>query len=387
MVNYDRLVREPTGSYFVLGPRGTGKSSLLASRHAGALMLDLLDASLARDLAARPERLETMAAAHPRTRPVVLDEVQRVPELLNVVHRLIERDRRRFVLSGSSARKLRRGGVNLLGGRAAMTTLGPFLAAELGDDFRLADALRIGLIPLIVASREPDRALRDYVALYVREEVQAEALVRNHGDFSRFLEVMAFSHGAQVNLSDIARDCSITRRTAEGYMGVLEDLLLGVRLPAFTRRAKRAVAMHPKFYYFDAGLFRSLLPTGPLDAPREADGAALEGIVMQHLRAWASDAGDHSLSFWRTRTGLEVDFVVYGPREFVAIEVKRGSTVRPADLRGLRAFGADYPQARRVLLAGVSRSEIMDGVHILPIADALRRIRPGSPLALGRSKS
>ncbi|HSW28416.1 MAG TPA: DUF4143 domain-containing protein [Longimicrobiales bacterium] len=371
MQPYARLAREPEGSYFLLGPRGTGKSFLLSRRYPDGLHLDLLDAALERELSARPERLADLVAPHPPDRVVVLDEVQRVPELLNTVHRLIERDRRRFVLSGSSARKLRRGGSNLLGGRAAMTTLGPFLAAELGEDFSLGDAVRVGLIPLILASPEPGRALRDYVGLFVREEVRAEALVRSHGDFARFLEVIAFSHASQISVSAIARDCAITRRTADGYLGVLEDLLLGTRLPVFTRRAARAIEAHPKFYYFDAGLYQSLLPVGPLDRPSEVEGAALEGIVHQHLSAWASAAGDHSLFFWRTRTGLEVDFVLYGPREFVAVEVKRHSTLRSKELNGLRAFGSDYPEAKRFVLFGGRRPEEVEGIRVLPVAEAL----------------
>lgn len=380
MSGYQRFTHEPRGSYFLLGPRGTGKSSLLAQRHPDALTIDLLDAGLERELGARPERLVELVAATPRSRMVVIDEVQRVPDLLNAVHQLIERDRRRFALSGSSARKLRRGGTNLLGGRAAMTTLGPFLAAELGKDFKLDDAIRVGLIPLILAAAEPARALRDYAGLYVREEVRADALVRNHGDFARFLEVIAFSHASQLNLSDVARDCAITRRTAEGYIGVLEDLLLAVRVPAFSRRAARAVVSHPKFYYFDAGLYQSLLPSGPLDRPEETSGAALEGLVFQHLRAWASDSGNHAVSFWRTRTGLEVDFVLYGPDEFIAIEVKHGRATRAADLRGLRAFGEDYPKAKRFLLTRGSRAELVDGVRVLPLAEALKRVRPGESI-------
>jgi predicted AAA+ superfamily ATPase len=380
-VHYQRLFREPAGSYFLLGPRGTGKSSLLEARHPDGLRLDLLDAGLERELSARPERLVELVAPHPPGRVVWLDEVQRVPELLNTVHQMIERDRRRFVLSGSSARKLRRGGTNLLGGRAAMTTLGPFLAAELGDDFSLDDAVRIGLIPLILSSSDPERTLRDYVGLYVREEVRAEALVRSHGDFARFLEVLAFSHGSLVNVSDIARDCAITRRTAEGYLGVMEDLLLGQRLAPFAHRPARATVSHPKFYYFDAGLYQSLLPAGPLDRLSESAGAALEGLVLQHLRAWVSDAGDHTVHFWRTRTGLEIDFVVYGPREFIAVEVKQARTVRSSDLRGLRAFGSEYPQAQRFLLSRSPRFEEIDGIRVVPLAQALARVRPGEPIS------
>lgn len=182
MQHYARLAREPEGSYCLLGPRGTGKSSLLRHRYPDGLHLDLLDAALDRELSARPERLADLVAPLPPDRIVVLDEVERVPELLNTVHRLIERDRRRFVLSGSSARKLRRGGTNLLGGRAAMTSLGPFPAAELEEDSSLEDAVRVGLIPLILASPEPGLALRDCVELYVREEVRAGRADRERVD-------------------------------------------------------------------------------------------------------------------------------------------------------------------------------------------------------------
>jgi predicted AAA+ superfamily ATPase len=376
-----RLFTEPAGSYFLLGPRGTGKSSLLKARHPQSLYLDLLDAETERELLARPERLRQRMAAAPRHLPVIIDEVQRVPALLDAVHALIQQDRRTFILSGSSARKLRRGGTNLLGGRAALRTLGPYVAAELGGQFDLSHALQFGLIPLVVEAAHPADVLRSYAGLYVREEVRAEAFVRNHGDFARFLEIAAFSHGAELNLSALARECDITRRTADGYLGVIEDLLLGVRLPVFARRAARALTAHPKFYYFDTGLYRSQRSAGPLDRPEEIAGPALEGLVFQHLRTWIAAHPDHSLHFWRTRSGVEVDFVIYGPREFVAIEVKHSARRRSSDLSPLRAFSADYPEAHVALLDRAKHREVEYGVTCLPVEDFLRQLQPEGSLA------
>lgn len=377
-----RLFRRPTSSCFVFGARGTGKSTLVRSLFPDALVVDLLDPATARELAARPESLRERIDALGRDGVVVLDEVQRVPALLDVVHDLIERRRGlRFVLTGSSARKLRRGGVDLLAGRAVLTSLHPYLAAELGADFSLERALRIGMVPVVVEAEEPERVLRTYAALYVREEVQQEGLVRNAGDFARFLEVSSFSHAAQVNVSAIARDCAVGRKTVESYLSILEDLLLAFRLPVFAKRAARAVVAHPKLYLFDAGVYRSLRPAGPLDRPEAIGGHALEGLVAQHLRAWIdySEEGA-SLSYWRTRAGTEVDFVVYGPRTFVAIEVQNAGAVRGEDLASLRSFGDEFPQARRVLLHRGEDRFVRDGVLAMPCEEFLRGVRPGEPL-------
>ena len=288
-----------------------------------------------------------------------------------------------FVLTGSSARKLRRGGVNLLAGRAANASFFPFLAGELGPDFRLDRALELGLVPGLLASPDPEAALSAYAALYLREEVQAEGLVRNAGDFARFLEAMSFSHGSQLNISNVARECQVERRTASVYVGILEDLLIGERLPPFTRRARRALATHPKFFYFDAGVYRSLRPAGPLDRPEEISGPALEGLVWQHLRTWR-DWGvpaRRELAFWRTRRGVEVDFVVQGPDELVAIEVKNAGAVRERDLAPLVTFLADYPEGRAALLYRGTERLVERGVLCLPVESFLRSLRPEANIA------
>lgn len=378
-----RFFEPPVGSYFLLGPRGTGKSAWTRRVYPDALVVDLLDPATERRLLASPEQLTAMVRGH-GPGAVVIDEIQKVPSLLDVVHQLIsaEPSRWQFVLTGSSARKLRRGGVNLLGGRAAMATFGPFMAAELGDRFDLVRALAVGLVPGIVESPDPDASLRAYAALYLREEVQAERMVRRLGDFARFLEAVSFSHGAVLNVAAVSRECAVERNTAVGFLEILEDLLLAVRVLPFTRRAQRATVAHPKFYWFDTGVFRSLRPAGPLDRPEEIAGAALEGLVFQHLRQWCAwRAGSaHSVSYWRTRTGMEVDFVVYGADQFVGIEVKHSATVRSRDLGALRAFRAEYPEAQTVLLYRGDEPIEIDGIRCLPVDRWLRQVAPSAPL-------
>ncbi|MEP7270429.1 MAG: AAA family ATPase [Acidobacteriota bacterium] len=213
--------------------------------------MSLLEPETLRTLSARPERLRELIAGTPQAPQVVIDEVQKLPELLEVVHLLIEeRVPAQFILTGSSTRKLRRGGVNLLGGRAGQKSLHPFMAAELGAQFTLDGALRLGMLPIVLGSKVPGEILRAYNGLYLREEVQMEGMVRNIGGFSRFLEALSFSQGAVLNLASVARESQVNRKSVEGYLEILEDLLLAFRVPVFTRRAKREVAAHPKFFFF-----------------------------------------------------------------------------------------------------------------------------------------
>jgi predicted AAA+ superfamily ATPase len=378
-----RFLRAPARSFFLFGPRGTGKTTWLRQAIPEALVIDLLLPEVSRELSARPERLGDLVRGAPDRPTVVLDEVQRVPELLNVVHAILEsRDRRQFVLTGSSARKLRRGGVDLLAGRALVRTLHPFMAAEL-DRFDLDHALRRGLLPLALAAERPEDVLRAYAALYLNEEVRLEGWARNIGAFARFLEAVSFSHATVLNVANVARECEVERKTVAAYLEVLEDLLLSFRVPVFTRRAKRETIVHPKFYLFDAGVYRSLRPRGPLDRPEEIDGAALEGLVAQHLRAWlAYRDADAEIFFWRTRSGVEVDFVLYGAAGFWAIEVKNTDRIRPDDLRGLDAFGADYARAELILLYRGSRRERRGRTWVVPVEEFLRQLHPERLLPL-----
>ena len=377
-----KFFRPPAGHSFLFGLRGTGKSTWLRSALPNAVWVDFLSPAQQRLYAARPERLHELVAANPGAEDVVIDEVQRVPELLTVVHQLIERpDCPRFVLTGSNSRKLKRAGVDLLAGRATFRLMHPFMAAELGPEFSLDAALEVGLLPIVWDARDPADTLNSYVGLFVQQEVQTEGLVRNTGAFHRFLEAISFAHGAPLNVSEVARECAVSRKTVEGYVEIVEDLLLAFRVPVFTKRAKRHMAVHPRFFFADAGVFRSLRPAGPLDRPEEIRGAALEGLVAQHLRAWLSySRSSASLYYWRTRAGSEVDFVVYGGDEFWALEVKHSRRVRPADLRHLKRFREDYPQARpRLAYGGAERLEI-DGILCLPAEELLREIVPGQPL-------
>ena len=257
-----RFLQIPSGSFFLLGPRGTGKSTWLRRHLPDALHLNLLESERYRELLARPERLRELVRGHPNVADVVIDEVQRIPELLHVVHDLIEQPRApRFALTGSSARKLRRGGVDLLAGRAVMRSMHPFMAGE-WPSFVLDRALQNGLVPLIAAAAEPEDVLRSYATLYLQQEVQAEGMVREAGAFARFLETITFSHGAMLNVANIAREIGAGRKQVTNYVEILEDLLVAFRLPVFTRRAQRDLVAHPKFYFFDVGVFQSLRPRG-----------------------------------------------------------------------------------------------------------------------------
>ncbi|OGV64508.1 MAG: ATPase [Lentisphaerae bacterium RIFOXYB12_FULL_65_16] len=376
---YTRLLKRPVElgqSFFLFGPRGTGKSTWLRTQFAAAdtVFVDLLEGDLYAELLARPQRLEALIPPLHKGW-VVLDEIQRVPALLNEVHRLIEGRGLRFAMTGSSARRLRGGGVNLLAGRALTFHMHPLTAIELGPDFSLESSLLHGHLPAVPSSPDPRQYLKSYVRTYLREEVQQEGLARNLAHFARFLEVASFSQGGILNVSAVAREAALDRKVVENYFGILEDLLIAHRLPVFSKRAKRRMVSHPKFYLFDAGVYRAIRPLGPLDAPEEAAGAGLETLCFQELLAVNDTLGlDYQLYYWRTADGTEVDFVLYGERGLLAFEVKRASRVTTADSAGLRALRRVYPVAKCHLLYGGSRAWHEDGISILPIEQALPRL-------------
>ena len=363
-------------SFFLFGPRGTGKTTWLREHFTAgnSVYIDLLDSSLYAELLARPHRLETLVGTNP-SGWVVLDEVQRAPALLNEVHRLIEGRGLRFAMTGSSARSLRRKGVNLLAGRALTFHMHPLVAEELGDDFDLDRALRFGLLPTVAGHAAPREYLKSYVQTYLREEVQQEGLTRNLGSFARFLETASFSQGAPINVAEIARESALDRKLVDSYFGILEDLMIGLRLPVFTKRANRRLVAHPKFYFFDAGVFRAIRPMGPLDSPEEAEGAGLETLCLQELRALNDALGlEYEIFYWRTSDGTEVDFVLYGPRGLLAFEVKRSSRYARGDLTGLRALKADYPVAQCYLFYGGEHVRQEEGIRVLPLQQGFREL-------------
>ena len=375
-----RFFNDPGVSYFLFGPRGTGKSTWLKMQYTeDVLYIDLLSPDLFRLYAARPERLNELIEGNPGIKLVIIDEIQKVPLLLDVVHQVIENDKKmRFILTGSSSRKLKRSGIDLLAGRAAYKTLHPFMATELKDDFNFENALRYGLLPLVYNSVNPLETLNAYIALYLNEEVKMEGLVRNIGDFSRFLEIISFSNGSILNKMEIARESQVGRKAVESYISVLEDILLAWKLPVFSKRAKRHLISHPKFYFFDAGVFRAIRPSGPLDSPHEIDGIALENLVLQHLMAWNAYSGNsNKLYYWRTKAGVEVDFIIYGSDNITAIEVKNAKSIRSNDLKGLKAFKNDYPETNCLFLYRGNEKLLKNGVLCIPCDLFLRNLIPG----------
>ena len=351
MKEIKRDINLPKTSFFLFGPRGTGKSTFVKKIiDKDSLYIDFLDPDTFRTYSAFPETLlETVNAIKPNR--VIIDEVQKVPGILDVVHKIMEERKIHFILTGSGARKLKKTGADLLGGRALYCRMHPFTANELGTSFSLDKALQTGLIPVVERSADPAKTLSAYVDIYLREEIMAEGLVRNLGTFTRFLEIISYSHGSVLNVSNLARECQIGRGIVSGYIDILEDLLLAYRLPVFAKRAKRKTATHQKFYLFDNGLYRRLRQRGPLDIESEISGPALEGLVGQHLRAYSDFAlAETKLFYWRSLAGNEVDFVLYGGKTFTAVEVKNTKVIRPTDYNGLASFSDDYPEASLILL-------------------------------------
>lgn len=372
---YSRIISPPKDkSFFLFGPRGTGKTTWVKTAFPKAIFVDLLESEVYNDLLANPQRLEKFIPKD-FNNWIIIDEVQRIPEILNEIHRLIEKDHYRFVLTGSSARKLRTRGVNLLGGRALVYPFHQLTALELGKDFNLKHSLEFGQLPSVYREADPKAYLESYVKAYLREEVQQEGLTRNLGAFSRFLEAASFSQGAVVNTSSVARECGIERKVVENYFSILEDLLIGYRVPVFTKKAKRRMTAHQKFYFFDVGIYRTLRPSGPLDAPEEIEGLALETLVFQELKA-VNDCLKlgYDLYYWHTANQVEVDFILYGSRGLKAFEVKRTSRISESMLRGLRIFQKDYPSAESYFIYGGKRKFYEGNITILPVEEALAKL-------------
>ena len=370
---YSRSIEFPTNkSFFLFGPRGTGKSTLIRTRYPHAPYIDLLDAKTYQRLLARPNELMTFVPPD-YSGYIIIDEVQHIPELLNEVHRQIESDHHhQFILTGSSARKLRRRGTNLLAGRALTYLLSPMTVEEVGNDFLLADSIRYGSLPAVYNETDRGRYLESYVSTYLQEEILQEGLTRNLGAFSRFLETASFSVGSPINTSSIARDSAIERKVVENYFTILEDLMLGVRIPVFCKKAKRKMIRHPKFYFFDVGIFQTLRPRGILDNENEIGGPALENLFLQNAIAVNNNLKlNYTISYFRTVNGVEVDFILYGPKGFHAFEIKNSSHFSSSHLRSLKAFGKQYPEAKLHLLYTGDKELYYGSITISPIKDIL----------------
>lgn len=369
------LSESETNSLFLFGARQTGKTSLLRERFPKCIYYDLLEFDTMMRFRQRPSLLRDLLMDVPNESLVVIDEIQQVPELLNEIHLLISRKQLRFILCGSSARKLRRNSVNTLGGRALPTYLYPLVSAEI-PDFNLIRAVNNGMMPAIYPLENPRRQIQAYVDVYLKEEIMAEALIRNLMGFSNFLRAAAITNGEIVNYQNIAQDCGVGAKTVKEYFSILTDTLIGYMIPAYTRTNKRSVVQAPRFYFFDVSIPNFMLNRSELLPGSPEFGHAFEHFFIQELVAYL---GYHNsiepLSYWRTYTGLEVDAVIGEAR--VAIEFKSVTEVRTSHLKNLKRFAEDFPNARLVIVTLDKLSRKMGNVESYYAYDFLKLLWEG----------
>ena len=371
----DRILQinnELDSSIFLFGARQTGKTTALLMQFPNAIYIDLLDTDTKSRYMRRPAILYELLQDKPERTLVIIDEIAEVPELLNEVHRLIVRCTHIFILCGSSARKLKRKGRNTLGGRALPVYMYPLVSAEI-PDFDIDHAVCYGMIPSHYLLKNPSRRLAAYIDVYLKEEIKEEALVRNLSVFQRFLEVAALTDGEIVNNNNIAQDCGVSAVTVSAYFDILVDTLIGYRIPAFRKVMKRRLVQAPKFYYFDIGVANHLLHRKELVRGSTDYGHAFEHLVIQELYAWLHYThSDEELFYWRTYTGLEVDAVIGDAR--VAIEIKSVEEVLPRHLKGLKAFGEEYPQSRRIIVSLDKFNRRMGEIESVYVLDFFKRL-------------
>ncbi len=378
---YTRLLEAPGHSFFLFGPRGTGKTTWLRQRLGSALWFDLLDQTLFFNLIRNPAMLRQAVLAAPSGSWVVLDEVQKLPGLLDEVHRILAEPAEpyRFALCGSSARKLKHGGANLLAGRAINRAFFPLVGAEMDYAFDLDELLSYGALPKIRSELAiAVDILEAYTSNYIRQEIQQEALVRDIGTFTRFLDVAALMNGQMLNISKVARDCGVARPTVQRYFEILDDTLIAFRLPAWRPGARVKEVGAAKFYLFDPGVARALAGRVRLPLTDFERGPLLETLVLHELRAWINQSGcGGSLSYWRTPHGAEVDFVWTLGERAVCIEVKAATRWRPEDGKYLR----DMLERGLVAKAfGIYRGELElkdGGAWVLPVKAFMERLQAG----------
>ncbi len=362
-------------SCFFWGPRQTGKSTLLKTLFPLAPTYDLLLSEEFERLNRRPSLLREELLADVPKGPVIIDEVQKVPSLLDEIHWLIVNQKIQFILCGSSARKLKRGGGNLLGGRAIRFELFPLTSQEI-PDFDFLKALNHGLLPRHYQAQNPGRLIQAYIGDYLKEEIAAEGLARNIPAFGRFLKVASFSNGEIVNYNNVASDTGVSAKTAKEYFQILEDTLLGYFIPAYRKRPKRRVIHAPKFYFFDVGIANQLLQRGQIMPGTEIFGRVFEHFILQELMAHRHYSGlEYPLAYWRTASGLEVDFIL-GEHQ-VALEVKGISEVQPRHLGGLRAFNEEYRCEKTMVVSLDKKPRRIGNIHILPWDHFLKALWEG----------
>lgn len=377
---YKRLITTPAKTFFLFGARGTGKTTLLKTEFKDAHFINFLDEAKYQSYLADIDLFRREITARPANQRIIIDEVQRLPEVLNYVHDLIESQGRRFVLTGSSARKLKRKGVNLLAGRALIKHLYPLVPTEMNHDFDLPTALRFGTLPIVVNSEAEEETLKAYALTYLQQEIKAEALVKNLQGFSRFLPIAALFHGQIVNISNVARDSGVSRTTVNGFFEILEDTLIASFLPAYRSQPKVREVRHPKFYLFDPGVVRTIKrQSGPVDDDEK--GFLFEGFVHHCLKAYGEYLGFFDeLSFWAPldAKSLEVDFLVRQGREITAIEVKAKKKLKPEDLKGLHAISALKGVKRRyIVYMGSERQSLGQGILALPFEEFYQMLAKG----------
>lgn len=367
-----QISSELDDSIFLFGARQTGKSTILRQQFPKAIYIDLLDTEVKNRLSRRPVLLYETIKDKPENTLVIIDEIPEVPELLNEVHRLISERHIIFILCGSSARKLKRKGKNTLGGRALPVYLYPFVSAEI-PDFDIDHAVSYGMIPSHYLAKNPQRRLAAYIEVYLKEEIKEEALVRNLDAFQRFLEAAALTDGEMVNNNNIAQDCGVSATTVSAYFDILEDTLIGYRIPAFTKVMKRRLVQAPRFYYFDVGVANHLLHRKELVCGTPDYGHAFEHLVIQEIYAWMHYThSEETLSYWRTYTGMEVDVVIGAAR--VAIEIKSVEEVMNRHLKGLKAFGEEHPQSRRIIVSLDKFNRHMGDIECIYVLDFFKML-------------
>ena len=359
-------------SLFLWGARQTGKSTLLKKMYPNSLWFDLLQTDIFERLQKHPAQFREIVIASKSKNPVVVDEIQKIPQLLDEVHWLIENTANRFILSGSSPRNILRSGANLLGGRALRYELFPLVSHEI-PNFDLMRALNNGLLPRHYLAKKPKKLVSSYIGNYLREEIMAEARIRNISTFSRFLEAAAFSNGEMVNYTNIAAECGVSSPTIKEYFQILVDTLTGRLLPSYQKRPKRRVILAPKFYYFDVGVSNYLLKRGRIEMGSEAMGNAFEHFIYQEIYAHSNYSGiDYPIYYWRTVSQIEIDFVL-GDHE-IAIETKSTANARPLHAKGLKQFAEEYAVKKLLLVTNDPFPRQMGDVLVLPWREFLQQL-------------